>query len=141
MFLLTSEIYVRWQRGRGCKNLAGKNCSNTRQSKFQSYVCPNLEHESYSNTELSKTQDKVMMGAVVLKHLQNLPCNAHELSEMELPPPPTTTSSSSSSPSSGLNTSSNGNNSALSTSRDCVTHEIGAAVFGESERAPNLVQL
>ena len=32
-------------------------------------------------------KDKVMMGAVVLKHLQNLPCNAHELSEMELPPP------------------------------------------------------
>ena len=75
-----------------------------------------------------------MMGAVVLKHLQNLPCNAHELSEMELPPPPTTTSSSSSSPSSGLNSSSNGNNSALSTSRDCVAHEIGAAVFGEPDR-------
>ncbi len=33
-----------------------------------------------------KLQDKVAMGAVILKHLQNLPCNAHELSEMELAP-------------------------------------------------------
>ena len=72
-------------------------------------------------------KDKVMMGAVVLKHLQNLPCNAHELSEMELPP----ASSSSSSSSSGLNTSATNGNNSLSTSRDCVTHEIGAAVFGE----------
>ena len=72
-------------------------------------------------------KDKVMMGAVVLKHLQNLPCNAHELSEMELPP----------ASSSGLNTSSTNGNNSLSTSRDCVTHEIGAAVFGEMNAAYN----
>lgn len=58
-----------------------------------------------------KLVDKVAMGAVLLRHLQNLPCNAHELSEMELP---TLSGSSSSS----------------SSSRDTVCHEIGAAVFG-----------
>ncbi|TRY76319.1 hypothetical protein TCAL_12027 [Tigriopus californicus] len=51
-----------------------------------------------------KLQDKVGMGAVILKHLQNLPCNAHEISEMEL---------------------TGGSN-----ARDSTVHEIGAASYG-----------
>lgn len=51
-----------------------------------------------------KLQDKVGMGAVILKHLQNLPCNAHEISEMEL---------------------TGGSN-----ARDSTVHEIGAACYG-----------
>ena len=54
------------------------------------------------------------MGAVILKHLQNLPCNAHELSEMELP----------------SNSSSNNNSSSNSNNSSNVVHEIGAGVFG-----------
>ena len=51
--------------------------------------------------------DKVMMGAVILKHLQNLPCNAHELTEIEL-----------------------GSGSSGADKRDSAVHEIGAGVFG-----------
>jgi len=32
-----------------------------------------------------KLQDKVLVGGILLTHLQNLPCNAHELSEVEIP--------------------------------------------------------
>eukprot|EP00095_Tigriopus_kingsejongensis_P007491 maker-scaffold580_size130538-snap-gene-0.31 protein:Tk07491 transcript:maker-scaffold580_size130538-snap-gene-0.31-mRNA-1 annotation:"set and mynd domain-containing protein 4-like" len=52
-----------------------------------------------------KLQDKVGMGAVILKHLQNLPCNAHEITEMEL---------------AGV----------ANNARDSTVHEIGAASFG-----------
>lgn len=48
------------------------------------------------------------MGAVILKHLQSLPCNAHEISEMEL-----------------FNGSSGSN-----MTRDSTVHEIGAGVYG-----------
>lgn len=61
-----------------------------------------------------KLSDKVAMSAVLLRHLQNLPCNAHELTEMELPQ-------------------SGGSLSSVSASgsgRDATIHEIGAAVFG-----------
>jgi hypothetical protein len=54
------------------------------------------------------------MGSVLLKHLQNLPCNAHEVAEMELP-------------SSG-GTSSVG--AASGSGSSVIHHEIGAAVFG-----------
>ena len=63
-----------------------------------------------------KLQDKVGMGAVILKHLQNLPCNAHELSEMEL----------------GSGTSniiSGGSSNINSGVRDSSVHEMGAASF------------
>ena len=50
-----------------------------------------------------KLSDKVLMGALILKHLQNLPCNAHEVSEMEI---------------------------FGSDVRDSVVHEIGAASYG-----------
>jgi len=30
-------------------------------------------------------QDKVLVGGILLTHLQNLPCNAHELSEIDIP--------------------------------------------------------
>lgn len=53
-----------------------------------------------------KLVDKVAMGAVLLKHLQNLPCNAHEVTELEL-----------------------GLTSGGSSSRDSTIHEIGAAAF------------
>ena len=53
--------------------------------------------------------DKVMMGAVILKHLQNLPCNAHELTEIEL----------------GV-----GSGGGAADKRDSAVHEIGAGVFG-----------
>ena len=33
-----------------------------------------------------KLNEKVAMGAVLLRHLQNLPCNAHEISELEVQP-------------------------------------------------------
>ena len=60
-----------------------------------------------------KLIDKVAMGAVLLKHLQNLPCNAHEVTELELSP---ASSSSSNIGHSG-------------SPRDSTIHEIGAAVF------------
>ncbi len=70
-----------------------------------------------------KLQDKVMMGAVILRHLQNLPCNAHELSEMELP--------SNLSNAAGASPNSTGGSSAsFVSSRDSSLNEIGAAVFG-----------
>ena len=31
-------------------------------------------------------QDKVLVGGILLTHLQNLPCNAHTLDELEVPP-------------------------------------------------------
>ena len=58
-----------------------------------------------------KLIDKVAMGAVLLKHLQNLPCNAHEVTELELGPSSSSSNMSSSSP------------------RDSTIHEIGAAAF------------
>ena len=58
-----------------------------------------------------KLFDKVAMGAVLLRHLQNLPCNAHEITELEM----------GSSPSSSSNSS--------NTSRDATIHEIGAAAY------------
>jgi len=58
-----------------------------------------------------KLVDKVAMGAVLLRHLQNLPCNAHEVTELELGP-------ASSSSGSGMNS-----------PRDSTIHEIGAAAF------------
>ena len=66
-----------------------------------------------------KLSEKVAMGAVLLKHLQNLPCNAHEISELELA-------------SSGSG--SGGNNSTSNNSKEggggSIVHETGAAVFG-----------
>merc|ERR1719277_2292478 len=56
-----------------------------------------------------KLVDKVAMGAVLLRHLQNLPCNAHEITELEM----------------GANASSSSSNSP----RDSTIHEIGAAVY------------
>ena len=32
-----------------------------------------------------KLQDKVLVGGILLTHLQNLPCNAHEVAEIEIP--------------------------------------------------------
>ena len=64
-----------------------------------------------------KLQDKITMGAVILRHLQNLPCNAHEISEMELV----------AAGGSGNNNSNSPNNSGA---RDSTVHEIGAGVFG-----------
>jgi len=32
-----------------------------------------------------KLQDKVLVGGIMLTHLQNLPCNAHEIAEIEVP--------------------------------------------------------
>lgn len=58
-------------------------------------------------------QDKVSIGAVILRHLQNLPCNAHEISEMELFTPSANTPAAST----------NGN------AKDSTVHEIGAGVF------------
>ncbi len=71
-----------------------------------------------------KMQDKIGMGAVILKHLQNLPCNAHELSEMEL--------LGSSAGAGGSGGSSNGTvlGGGASSARDSAIHEIGAACFG-----------
>ncbi len=62
-------------------------------------------------------QDKKAMGAVILKHLQNLPCNAHEVSEMEIASSSGATGSTTSGPPSG-------------SPRDTTVREIGAAVFG-----------
>ncbi len=62
-----------------------------------------------------KLVDKIAMGSVLLKHLQNLPCNAHEITEMELPL-------------AGGGT--GGTSSGSGTARDAIIHEIGAAVFG-----------
>jgi len=61
-----------------------------------------------------KLSDKVAMGAVLLKHLQNLPCNAHEVSEMEL---------------AGSN-GGGGTGKENGGARDSTVNEIGAAVFG-----------
>ena len=60
-----------------------------------------------------KLTEKVAMGAVLLRHLQNLPCNAHEISELEVPP------------SSGNNTNGGSKDGASS-----IVHETGAAAFG-----------
>ena len=60
-----------------------------------------------------KLTEKVAMGAVLLRHLQNLPCNAHEISELEVPP--TSTGSSTN----GTKEAGGG-----------VVHETGAAAFG-----------
>jgi len=30
-------------------------------------------------------KDKVLVGGILLTHLQNLPCNAHEIAEIEIP--------------------------------------------------------
>ena len=57
-----------------------------------------------------KLFDKVAMGAVLLRHLQNLPCNAHEITELEM----------------GSSTSSSNSS---NTSRDATIHEIGAAAY------------
>ena len=32
-----------------------------------------------------KLQDKILVGGILLTHLQNLPCNAHEVAEIEIP--------------------------------------------------------
>jgi len=32
-----------------------------------------------------KLQDKILVGGILLTHLQNLPCNAHEVAEVEIP--------------------------------------------------------
>lgn len=53
-----------------------------------------------------KLGERAAMGAVLLRHLQNLPCNAHEITEMQLPPDQSSTSS-----------------------KEAVVHEVGAAVF------------
>ena len=60
-----------------------------------------------------KLTEKVAMGAVLLRHLQNLPCNAHEISELEVSP--TSTGSSTN----GTKEAGGG-----------VVHETGAAAFG-----------
>ena len=60
-----------------------------------------------------KMVDKVAMGAVLLKHLQNLPCNAHEITELEMSPS-TGSCAPGAPPGSG---------------RDATVHEIGAAAF------------
>ena len=59
-----------------------------------------------------KLIDKVAMGAVLLKHLQNLPCNAHEVTELEQGPPTSST-----------------NHGHGGIPRDSTVHEIGAAAF------------
>ena len=65
-----------------------------------------------------KLVDKVAMGAVLLRHLQNLPCNAHEVTELEM----------TSSPPGGSNSGSGLGGSGTSM-RDSTVHEIGAAAF------------
>ncbi len=60
-----------------------------------------------------KMVDKGAMGAILLKHLQNLPCNAHEITELEMSPS-TGSMSSGGIPGAG---------------RDTTIHEIGAAAF------------
>jgi len=50
-----------------------------------------------------KIQDKVLVGGILLTHLQNLPCNAHEIAEIECP---------------------------TSSVKDSVQSEIGAASYG-----------
>lgn len=61
-----------------------------------------------------KLIDKVAMGAVLLRHLQNLPCNAHEVTELELGP---------------TNSSQGPGSMSSSSPRDSTIHEIGAAVY------------
>jgi len=50
-----------------------------------------------------KLQDKVLVGGILLTHLQNLPCNAHEIAEIEIP---------------------------AGSAKDSSQSEIGAAAFG-----------
>jgi len=50
-----------------------------------------------------KLQDKVLVGGILLTHLQNLPCNAHTLEELEVPP---------------------------GSVKDSVQNEVGAAAYG-----------
>ena len=50
-----------------------------------------------------KLQDKVLVGGILMTHLQNLPCNAHEVAEIEIP---------------------------SGSVRDSVQSEIGAASYG-----------
>ena len=61
-----------------------------------------------------KLTEKVAMGSVLLRHLQNLPCNAHEISELEVPP----------STSSGIT------NGSAKDGGSSIVHETGAAAFG-----------
>ena len=71
-----------------------------------------------------KIKDKVAMGAVILKHLQNLPCNAHEISEMEIPTSSSSNNSTTVTNNNSLNTTAGGG-----TARDSTVHEIGAGVY------------
>ena len=48
-------------------------------------------------------QDKILVGGIMLTHLQNLPCNAHEIAEIEIP---------------------------SGSVKDSVQSEIGAAAYG-----------
>jgi hypothetical protein len=48
---------------------------------------------------------QIAMGSVLLRHLQNLPCNAHEINELELTNP-------------------------AANAKDSTLNEVGAAVFG-----------
>eukprot|EP00092_Neocalanus_flemingeri_P020363 GFUD01022061.1.p1 GENE.GFUD01022061.1~~GFUD01022061.1.p1 ORF type:complete len:706 (-),score=132.76 GFUD01022061.1:307-2382(-) len=50
-----------------------------------------------------KVQDKILVGGILLTHLQNLPCNAHEIAEIEIP---------------------------SGSVKDSVQSEIGAAAYG-----------
>merc|ERR1719221_277265 len=50
-----------------------------------------------------KLQDKILVGGIMLTHLQNLPCNAHEIAEIEIP---------------------------SGSVKDSVQSEIGAAAYG-----------
>jgi hypothetical protein len=34
---------------------------------------------------VASVQDKMLVGGILLTHLQNLPCNAHEVAEIEIP--------------------------------------------------------
>ena len=65
------------------------------------------------------------MGAVILKHLQNLPCNAHEISEMEIP----LSTSNGTTTSAVTNNNSLNNSLASGSARDSTVHEIGAGVY------------
>lgn len=60
-----------------------------------------------------KLNEKVAMGAVLLLHLQNLPCNAHEISELEVQP-----------------LTGGGSNGGGKDATSSIVHETGAAAFG-----------
>ena len=60
-----------------------------------------------------KLNEKVAMGAVLLRHLQNLPCNAHEISELEVQP-----------------LTGGGSNGGGKDATSSIVHETGAAAFG-----------